>query len=222
MSKHIDERVGFGRFGSRVIEAAFDGGDIVSDGGVMLLRQVDLRLGLTQSAAAVFDDSRRATSVTHGVREMLTQRIYALCCGWQDVTDHNILRRDAVLQTAVGQVEELELASGPTLSRLVSAVLQTGLSVAQTPADKTVMPEPTGVPVQAVPDHEAWELAKRRDTAPAYQGYLGAFPSGRFAGSARSALAGMQPSQPSALQPQAPQQPSSQPPAQATLQSGQC
>jgi hypothetical protein len=116
MPKCTDEKVEFGRVGRRVIEAAFDGGDIVSDGGVMLLRQVDRRLRLTHSAAAVLDDSRRSASVKHGLREMLAQRIYALCCGWQDVTDHNTLRRDAVLQTAVGQVQEL--ASGPTLSRL--------------------------------------------------------------------------------------------------------
>jgi hypothetical protein len=116
MPKCTDEKVEFGRVGRRVIEAAFDGGDIVSDGGVMLLRQVDRRLRLTHSAAAVLDDSRRSASVKHGLREMLAQRIYALCCGWQDVTDHNTLRRDAVLQTAVGQVQEL--ASAPTLSRL--------------------------------------------------------------------------------------------------------
>lgn len=116
MPNCTDERVEFGRVGRRVIEAAFDGGDIVSDGGVMLLRQVDRRLGLTRSAAAAFNDSRRSASVKHGLREMLAQRIYALCCGWQDVTDHNTLRRDAVLQTAVGRVDAL--ASGPTLSRL--------------------------------------------------------------------------------------------------------
>ena len=119
MPKCTEERVEFGRVGRRVIEAAFDGGDIVSDGGVMLLRQVDRRLRLSQSAAAALGDSRRLASVKHGLREMLAQRIYALCCGWQDVTDHNILRRDAVLQSAVGRVDEL--ASGPTLSRLESS-----------------------------------------------------------------------------------------------------
>jgi hypothetical protein len=99
-----------------VIEAAFDGGDIVSDGGVLLLRRVDERIGLTRAVAAVFGDSRRAASITHGMRELLAQRIYGLCCGWDDVSDHNVLRRDLALQTAVGRVDEL--ASGPTLSRL--------------------------------------------------------------------------------------------------------
>lgn len=116
MPKCTEAPVGFGRVGRRVIEAAFDGGDIVSDGGVLLLRRVDERIGLTRAAAAVFGDGRRAASITHGVREMLAQRIYGLCCGWQDVSDHNVLRRDLALQTAVGRADEL--ASGPTLSRL--------------------------------------------------------------------------------------------------------
>lgn len=114
--KCTEAPVGFGRVGRRVIEAAFDGGDIVSDGGVLLLRRVDERIGLTRAVAAVFGDGRRAASITHGVREMLAQRIYGLCCGWEDVSDHNVLRRDLALQTAVGRVDEL--ASGPTLSRL--------------------------------------------------------------------------------------------------------
>lgn len=119
MPKCSDERVGFGRVGRRVVEAAFDGGDIVSDGGVLLLRRVDERLGLTRAAARVFADRRRAASVEHSVRDMLAQHIYGLCCGWEDVCDHNVLRRDLALQTAVGRVDEL--ASAPTLSRLETA-----------------------------------------------------------------------------------------------------
>src|SRR5438094_3727140 len=97
------EPLDLGRLGRRVIEAAFDGGDIVSDGGVLLLRRVDQRIGLTQAVARVFADSRRSASVTHSVRDMLAQRIYGLCCGWEDVCDHNVLRRDLALQTAVGR-----------------------------------------------------------------------------------------------------------------------
>jgi hypothetical protein len=116
MPKCTEGRVNFGRVGRRQIEAAFDGGDIVSDGGVMLVRQVDQKLGLTRAAAQVFDDKRRAASIKHGIEELIAQRVYGLCCGWEDVTDHNTLRHDMVLQTAVGRSEEL--ASAPTLSRL--------------------------------------------------------------------------------------------------------
>lgn len=117
--KCTDGIVSFGKVGRREVQAAFDGGDIVSDGGVMLVREVDRRLGLTKSAARAFTDNRRAASVQHSVRDMLAQRVYGLCCGWEDVSDHNDLRGDVVLQTAVGRAEEL--ASGPTLSRLETA-----------------------------------------------------------------------------------------------------
>lgn len=116
MPNCTNESIEFGKVGRRVIEAAFDGGDIVSDGGVLLLRQVDQRIGLTKSIACVFEDRRRRASVAHSMRDLLAQRIYGLCCGWEDVCDHNVLRRDLALQTAVGRVDDL--ASAPTLSRL--------------------------------------------------------------------------------------------------------
>lgn len=119
MPKCTEGPVGFGRVGRRVVEAAFDGGDIVSDGGVLLLRRVDERIGLTSAVAAVFGDRRRPGSVTHGIREMVAQRLYGLCCGWEDVCDHNTLRHDMALQTAVGRADDL--ASAPTLSRLENA-----------------------------------------------------------------------------------------------------
>lgn len=119
MPNCTNEPIELGKVGRRVIEAAFDGGDIVSDGGVLLLRQVDQRIGLTRAVARVFEDRRRHASISHSMRDMLAQRIYGLCCGWEDVCDHNVLRRDMALQTAVGRVDDL--ASAPTLSRLETA-----------------------------------------------------------------------------------------------------
>jgi len=116
MPKCTDETVEFGRVGRRVVEAAFDGGDIVSDGGVLLLKRIDERLGLTRAAARAFGDERRGASVQHSMHSLLAQRIYGLCLGWSDVCDHNVLRRDLVMQTSVGRAEPL--ASAPTLSRL--------------------------------------------------------------------------------------------------------
>jgi hypothetical protein len=63
------------------VQAAFDGGDITSDGGVMLLREVDRRMGLTAAAARAFTDRRRAASVQHSIRDMLAQRVFGLACG---------------------------------------------------------------------------------------------------------------------------------------------
>jgi hypothetical protein len=116
MPNRTVETVELGKVGRRVVEAAFDGGDIVSDGGVLLIRRVDQRIGLTKAISRVFDDGRRRASIKHSLGDLLAQRIYGLCCGWEDVCDHNVLRRDLALQTAVGRADEL--ASAPTLSRL--------------------------------------------------------------------------------------------------------
>jgi hypothetical protein len=119
MPKCTDRQMELGHVGRRVVEAAFVGGDIATDGGVVLLRQVDERLGLSRAAARAMFDSRRAASVDHGMRDLLAQCIYGLCCGWRDVTNHNTLRHDLVWQTAVGR--DRSLGSAPTLSRLENA-----------------------------------------------------------------------------------------------------
>jgi len=75
MPKCTEAPVKFGNVGRRVVQASFDGVDIVSDTGVMLIRQVDERIGLTRAAAQVFADKRRAASVRHSVRSLLAQRV---------------------------------------------------------------------------------------------------------------------------------------------------
>ena len=97
MPKCTDEAIEFGRVGRRVVQAAFDGGDIVSDGGVVLLKQLDERIGLTRAAARALGDERRSASVVHSLHSMLAQRIYGLCLGWSDPCDHSVLRNDLVM-----------------------------------------------------------------------------------------------------------------------------
>ena len=153
MPKCTDGPVQLGKVGRRVVEAAFDGGDIVSDGGVMLLRQVDERIGLTRAAAAAFADRRRGGSVRHSIRSLLAQRVYGLCCGWEDVTDHNMLRRDLALQTAVGRAEEL--GSAPTLSRLeTSATSEHAVALNEVLIDQFIASRKTA-PTELVLDVDA-------------------------------------------------------------------
>ena len=106
----------FGRLGRRVIEANFQGGAISSDGGVLLLRQMDRRIGLSDSVAAALNDPRSPERIRHELRDLVAQRLYGLCCGYEDLNDHDRLRHDPLMQTAVGKVDEL--ASSPTFSRL--------------------------------------------------------------------------------------------------------
>jgi hypothetical protein len=109
----------FGKVGRRRIEANFAGGDLSSDGGLMLLRRVDERIGLTRAVAAALGDRRDPARITHAVRELVAQRLYGLCCGYEDLNDHTRLRDDVLMQTAVGTVTPL--ASAPTLCRLENA-----------------------------------------------------------------------------------------------------
>ena len=119
MPKCTEARIDFGRLGRRIIEADFSGGELSSDGGLMLLRQVDRCIGLTRAAAAALSDSRDRSKVVHSLGDLLAQRVYALCCGYEDLNDHDRLRDDVLLQTALGRAETL--ASAPTLCRLETA-----------------------------------------------------------------------------------------------------
>jgi len=116
MPKCTDGTVELGRVGRRIVQANFEGGDLSSDGGLLLLRRADERVGLSRAAAAVLSDPRDPTRITHSLRDLLAQRIYGLCCGYEDLNDHDALRDDLLMQTAVGRVDAL--ASSPTLSRL--------------------------------------------------------------------------------------------------------
>jgi len=108
--------MGFGRLGRRVIEANFEGGALSSDGGLMLLRQVDRKIGLSAAVSAALFDPRNPDFIVHGLRDLVAQRLYGLCCGYEDLNDHAALRQDPLMQTAVGTGEAL--ASSPTLCRM--------------------------------------------------------------------------------------------------------
>lgn len=125
MAKCIEERIDFGRVKGRVLEANFAGGELSSDGGLMLLRQADRAIGLSAAisrAMAAVGDSRQRGRITHQTADMLTQRLYGLCMGHEDLNDHDALRDDVLMQTAIGQ--DRALASSPTLSRLDNRATQ--------------------------------------------------------------------------------------------------
>jgi hypothetical protein len=97
----------FQDLGSRQVVADFSGGTLSSDGGVLLLREVDARLGLTDALALCFGDERQQVFVDHSVRQLLAQRIYGLALGYEDVNDHAQLRRDPLLATACDKKDPL-------------------------------------------------------------------------------------------------------------------
>jgi hypothetical protein len=110
---------GFAGSGKREIVARFDGGTISSDGGAFLLRQTDHHLNLLPRLAECFLDSRNQSMVEHSILEMLSQRIYGLALGYEDINDHEQLRKDPVFGILAGR-EELDepLAGKSTLNRM--------------------------------------------------------------------------------------------------------
>lgn len=116
MPNRTTEELNFGRLGRRHLQANFQGGDLSSDGGLMLLRQIDARTGLSRLAAKALTDRRAGGRIRHRLRDLIAQRLYGLCCGYEDLNDHDTLRSDLLMQTAVGR--DQTLASSPTLSRL--------------------------------------------------------------------------------------------------------
>jgi hypothetical protein len=111
-----DELFEFPSFDRRKIEAGFQGGDVSSDGGVMLLREADRRLGLTRALDAALPDPRNPELITHEQVDLLRQRIYGLALGYEDLNDHDTLRHDLAWQSAVERNQAL--GSSPTLCRL--------------------------------------------------------------------------------------------------------
>jgi hypothetical protein len=120
-------------FGYEVVEgrqvvAAFDGGQVTSDAGALLLGAADRALGLVRRLAGCFTDGRAPELVEHTVETMLMQRICGIALGYEDLVDHDELRHDPVLATLAGKLEARRqdcapLAGKSTLNRLEHAPL---------------------------------------------------------------------------------------------------
>jgi len=99
-----------------VIEANFKGGALIPDGSLMLVRQVDRRIGHSAAVADALHDPRDPDRITHALRDPSRPAPVGLVCGYEDMNDHARLRSDPPMQTAVGK--DAEQGSSPTLSRL--------------------------------------------------------------------------------------------------------
>lgn len=97
----------FQPLGSRQVTATFDGGMITSDGGALLLRELESRTGLLASLAQCFDDHRDPDLIEHTVEELIKQRVFGLALGYEDLNDHDTLRSDPLLATLVGKRDPL-------------------------------------------------------------------------------------------------------------------
>ena len=104
---------------SRQVVAEFSGDRLTTEGGALLLREADRKIGLLRRVADCFTDTRQPERVEHRLPEMLAQRIYGLALGYEDLNDHEQLRSDPLWAVLAGKQEiEKSLAGKSTLNRL--------------------------------------------------------------------------------------------------------
>jgi hypothetical protein len=105
------------------LEAAFDGGRITSDGGLLWLAQADSHLGLCEALSENVPEWRKRKGL-HSLVSLVRQRILQIACGYEDQNDSNSLREDPLFKLVCGSLPEsgADLASQPTFSRLENAV----------------------------------------------------------------------------------------------------
>jgi len=113
------------RFGTQTalaLEAAFDGGRITSDGGLVWLAEADSELGLCEAISEHVPEWRKRRG-RHSLESLVRQRVFQMACGYEDQDDADFLREDPLLKLSCGSLPQsgADLASQPTLSRLENA-----------------------------------------------------------------------------------------------------
>jgi hypothetical protein len=133
MTDCITQPLLFASVDRRQIVADFKGGDITSDGGLPLLREVERKIRLLEAINDALYDPRIAALTVHDQRTLLAQRVYAIAAAYEDLNDHNTLRRDPLLQALTerrlkaSQEEGDPLGSPSTLCRLENRVTRSDL-----------------------------------------------------------------------------------------------
>ena len=102
------------------VVARFDGGRLSSDGGILLLAEIERRLRIAERLARCIEDPRAPDQIRHEIAEMIRFRALAIAAGYPDANDCDALRKDAAFKMAVGRLPEsgADLCSQPTMTRL--------------------------------------------------------------------------------------------------------
>ena len=112
MHRGIQEKFQFDDLADRHVECDFSGGTLSSDGGLIVLREMDKRLKLSERLADCFVDTRDQRLVNHQLRELIAQRLLGLCTGYENLNDHNSLRLDPLVAVAVGKADPTGMERG--------------------------------------------------------------------------------------------------------------
>ncbi len=123
MTECITKQLNFSFVRKRQVTVNFEGGEITSDSGLLLVRQADNALGLTSGMAACIVERRDSRYIDHNLKTLLRQRTYQVVAGYEDCNDAAVLRRDPALKAACGRMlSDNDLGSQPTLSRLENSI----------------------------------------------------------------------------------------------------
>ncbi len=119
----------FKEISEKKVQAAFDAGQTSSDGGLLLLREMESRLGIISKVAEVLRDRRHPAYIEHSIEDLLKQRVFQIASGYEDGNDCDSLRDDPVMKMACEKVPDNEhvLASQPTMCRFENAPSRTDL-----------------------------------------------------------------------------------------------
>ena len=129
MKEHAPFLPGLSPVGGKPVHVTFDGGRLTSDAGVLLLAEIERRLGLAERLARCIEDPRAPERVRHGLAEMIRFRALLIAAGYADANDCDALRTDPAFKMAVGRLPEAgaELCSQPTMCRLENLPTATAL-----------------------------------------------------------------------------------------------
>lgn len=153
MTNRNQQSIEFQALNRKIIQGAFSGGDITSDAGVLLLRAIDKKLGLTKSINDIINDPRNPQFIKHTQLSLLRQRIYSIALGYEDLNDHTQLRNDTALQTAIE--EEKTLASVSTLCRLENRITDKEITLMHEVLIETFIKSFTTKPEELILDFDA-------------------------------------------------------------------
>jgi len=103
MTDFTPKTFNFAPLNGKKVVGSFAGGSITSDGGLLLLREVDKKFGITKRLGNLILDKRNQDYITHTYTDMLRQRIYAIAAGYEDLNDHIQLRTDPAFQTIINR-----------------------------------------------------------------------------------------------------------------------
>jgi len=178
MREGTSSKLVFSRLKRQKVEGYFDGGRLTSDAGAMLLREVDRRLGLTSALAACITDPRCVRRIRHDRHRMLTQRVFGIGLGYEDLNDHQSLRDEPLFQVLVAQRPDPDrpLASPATLCRFENRIKEQQLGLF---ADRTRCHKFLANPFRLLLASAAYELLEASATR-GPEGYATGPSPGRY------------------------------------------